>query len=98
MKAQINHLISQLRIFESNDAKYGEPYAISAIIKWIDSESIEISGLDRAITIPAWKAVLKLCQEMKIKRVLAVRYRNGVPVDRWIDVPKEKKNESKGSD
>jgi len=56
------------------------------MIRFINQTEIEIKLLDKRITKDAWIAVIEECKRHGIKRIMAIRYRFGKPVEKWIDV------------
>ena len=85
MRAEIRPLISELRIF-ADGKTHGEGYEIGCMIRFINPTEIEIKLLDKRITKDAWIAVIEECKRHNIKRIMAIRYRFGKPVEKWIDV------------
>ena len=85
MRAEIRPLISELRIF-ADGKSHGEVYEIGCMIRFIQEDEIEIKLLDKRITKDAWIAVIEECKAHGIKKIMAIRYRFGKPVEKWIEV------------
>jgi len=85
LRAELRPLISELRIFD-DDKSHGEPYKLGCAVRYINETEIEIRLLDKKITKDAWIAVIEECKRHGIKRIMAIRYRFGKPVEKWIEV------------
>jgi hypothetical protein len=88
MRAEIRPLISELRIF-ADDKHHGEPFEIGCAILHLNQEEIEIKLLDKKMGKAECLAVVEECRRLGIKRIKAVRYRDGQPYDKWINISRQ---------
>ena len=58
----------------------------SLSVRWLNRTDVEIFGYNSPVTPSVWRAVRRELQSWKVNRVLAVRYRDGERVEKWIKV------------
>ena len=87
MKAQIEPISAVIRVWENDDANYGEPYEWTATMRWIRPGEAEILAYTNRVTPSIWKAIRKEVQNWKLKRILAVTFVDGIRTEKWIPVP-----------
>lgn len=90
--AEIEPLSGVIRVW-SDGGKYGDPYEWSASVRWLSRDGVEILGYTSPLTREVWRAIMATCNRSGIKRILAVRYRAGLRVEKWIDVEKWSKGQ-----
>jgi len=90
--AEIEPLSGVIRVWPDGN-KYGDPYEWSASVRWISRDAIEILGYTKPITREVWRAIIATCSKNRIEMILAVRYRAGLRVEKWIDVEKWSKRQ-----
>lgn len=86
MRVEITHRISNLRLWEHDGARYGEPYQIFLELIWLDKDTVELSGLTEKVTVDHWLSMRDALEKLGIRRVLFKRYRNGVLQEQWHDI------------
>ena len=89
-KAQIEPIAGILRVFNDDEARYGDRFDWSATIRWITREEIEICAYLTEIKPSIYKAIFAECQRLGVKRIKAVNYPDGSAgerKERWFDVP-----------
>jgi hypothetical protein len=79
-RAILTPLVSELRIFASDDAAYGDPYEIFAIVQFDSPASCEIRGLkaDKPFTAGQALAVRAELRRCGVERCRFVRIQGGV--------------------
>jgi hypothetical protein len=79
-RAIITPLTSELRIFASDDAAYGDPYEIYATVQFDSPASCEIRGLkaDKPFTAGQALAVRAELRRCGVERCRFVRIRGGI--------------------
>lgn len=85
--AEIEPLSGVIRVW-ADGGVYGDPYVWCASVRWLSREDVEILGYTNPVTRGVWRAVMNTCNKSGIKRILAVRYRAGQRIEKWIDVSK----------
>lgn len=89
-KAQIEPIAGIVRVFNDDEAKYGDKFDWSATIRYINREEIEVCAYMTEIKPSIYKAIFAECRRQGIKRILAVNYPNGSAGERktrWFNVP-----------
>ena len=56
MEAHLEPVVGILRLYEDGKT-FGDEYVWSATLKWVDSETVEICGVDKTVTVEIWKTV-----------------------------------------
>lgn len=69
--ARIEHLASLVRIFDDEDAVYGEPYQWSCTLRWISPDVIEAIGVDK---LPSKAQLAALHEALHALGVSRVKY------------------------
>ena len=85
MRAELEHVTSWLRVWQDGD-QYGDPYEWFVGVRWLNRTEIEICGQTEKLTQGIRNAVIQVCKEHGIKRILAVTYPSRVRTVTWIDV------------
>jgi hypothetical protein len=86
VKVELTHRISEIRLWVDNNAKWGDKYQIFLEVVWLNQTDVEFVGLTEKITKLHWNDIIECCERHGIKRILAKRFRLGVPYDHWIEV------------
>ena len=86
MKAEIEHRVSNLRLWIHDWSKYGDPYQLFLELIWRDSETVEMVGLTEKIQREHWQAIIECCERNGIRRIVAKRFRKGVEQSHVIEV------------
>lgn len=92
MKVHIQHITSIIRIWNTDNAEYGDPYEWSATIVWLSDKKIEIIGVDKPVTKSIWIALNNIFYDMGIDEVTFERYTGDKQRSR-SHKPKPKKGE-----
>ena len=74
--ALIENLSSLVRVFDNDDAVYGEPYQWSCTLRWISPTTIEAIGIDRLPTKAQLKALHEALHSLGVERVKYSRRRD----------------------
>ena len=75
-----------VRVWLDDLAVYGDPMQWSASVRWIDCESVELTGVIDSPLPSVWRAINDECKRLEIKRVLIVRYKDGERSKHWIKI------------
>ena len=75
-----------VRVWLDDEAVYGDPMQWSASVRWIDRESIEITGVIGSPLPSVWRAINDECRQLGIKRILIVRYKVGKRSKHWVRI------------
>lgn len=68
----IEPLTAVVRLF-SEGKTYGDPYDFACTIRWIDRYTIEVLGVDTAVTPSMWRAMRNAFREHGAKHFVFVR-------------------------
>ena len=77
------------RFWADDSHGYGDPYDWCGGVVFRAPDEIEIGPYEKKITPSVWKAIIRECQRLGVKRILATTYpdgRRGEKRLRWIDV------------
>ncbi len=85
MKAKIEPLTGIMRVWVNDRANYGDPFLLAVSVRWLAPGAVEILGLTR-MTTGIWRAIRDEMRAWGITRVLCVKYRRGMRVEKWIKV------------
>ena len=75
-----------VRVWLDDLAVYGDPMQWTASVRWIDCESIEITGVMDTPLPSVWRALHNELRNIGIKRILIVRYKEHKRIKKWIEV------------
>ena len=90
MRAEFQPRHGDIRVF-AEDHRYGDPYVwCSSMQIFSDGKSCEIGPYVGKLPLSAFKAMVVMCRELGIERVLAITYPTGAEGGRrekWITIP-----------
>lgn len=90
MRAEFQPRHGDIRVWDDS-GQYGDPYLwCSSMQIFSDRQSCEIGPYQNKISLSVFKALVAMCQDMGIRRVLAVTYPDGADGPRrekWIQIP-----------
>lgn len=78
--------IAELRVWENEQQKYGDPYYLGALVKLVGFRTIQISLVDKPIRRVHWLAIIKMCKREGIKKIQTKRFRFGQEREHTIEV------------
>ncbi len=84
MKVHIEPIAACLRVWSKPGSVYGDPYDWSATCRWIDSETMEVIGVDKPVTKAMCHAIRDEAWKLGVKKVGFTRIRNGSKRRFWI--------------
>ncbi len=84
MKVHIEPIAACLRVWSKADSVYGDRYDWSATCRWIDSETMEVIGVDKPVTRAMCHAIRDEAWKLGVKKVGFTRIRNGSKRRFWI--------------
>ena len=85
-----------LRVWINDDHGYGDPYDWCGGVVFRTPDEIEIGPYDTKITGQVWKAIIRECQRLGVKRILATTYPRGKDGEKRIKWIKVKEPRNKG--
>lgn len=65
---------------------YGDPYQLSATLRWLDPVSVEIMGLCEPLDPAMARAIKDACRAEEIRRILSLRIKDGRETKSWLRV------------
>lgn len=86
MRVEIQHRISNLRLWEHDGSKFGDKYQLFLELIWLSKDEVELSGLTEKVSKEHWLCIRDEFERLGIRRVLCKRYRNGELQERWQNV------------
>lgn len=66
-----------VRVLDDGGLQHGDPQHWAASCRFIDRETVEILGVDKALSPGDWKAVLKCMAEQGAGTVMYTRHKDG---------------------
>ncbi|MEE4247767.1 MAG: hypothetical protein V2I33_20385 [Kangiellaceae bacterium] len=90
---QLELLSGKIRVWNDDEARYGDPFDWAAEIYWIDKTSVEICAYVLPVSPSAYRAAYRECARWGIERIKKTIYHNGAdepPKVQWIDIKPSK--------
>lgn len=72
MKARIEPLTAVLRVF-SDGRDHGDPYDFACTLRWLDSQTVELLGVDKAPAPSMWRPIVEALREAGAKEFVFTR-------------------------
>jgi hypothetical protein len=82
----VTETIGKLRVWNSEEKTFGDPYYLGAMVVMVGYRAVEISLVDKKIRKNHWTAIIRFCRREGIQTIVAKRFRRGVECEHFIEV------------